>query len=267
MHHFGRGLAANPADFGTLGSPPTHPELLDYLAGELMRDWSLKRLHRLIVTSEAFRQGWRDSPLGRRVDPDNTLLWRAPVRRLEAEAVRDAMLSAAGRLYRRVGGEPVPVMPDDSGRVVLGVDLRDGAGYLRGKEIDLRNEQYRRSLYVQVRRSKVLSVLEAFDAAQPAPCTERRNFSTAPQQALLLMNSQFIALRAADVAGRLSGEANLEAKVRRAWWLVYGRPADKDDVAGSVAYLRRQAALTDEKTALQTFCQALLASNRFLYVD
>src|SRR5205807_9392658 len=125
--------------------------------------WPLKRLHRLIVCSTAYRQSSRPDAVARRIDPDDRLLARMPIRRLEAESVRDAVLSVAGRLYPRLYGRPVPVMPDETGQIVLGVDLRDGAGYLRGQTVSLGQDRYRRSVYVQVRRSKPLTVLEAFD--------------------------------------------------------------------------------------------------------
>ncbi len=267
MHHFGRGIVSTPGDFGVLGSPPSHPELLDKLADELMRGWSLKRLHRLILTSAAFRQGWRDSADARRIDPDNVLLWRAPLRRLEAEALRDALLSVSGVLYRRIGGSPVPVMPDLTGRIIIGLDRRDGAGYLRGDPVDLREEQYRRGLYIQARRSMVLSSMEPFDPATPSPCTERRLASTAPQQALMMLNSFFVGERSRGLAARVMPESTTEARIRLAWLIALGKPITPDEAADAAAFVRRQSALVGEKAALELFCQAVLASNAFLYID
>jgi hypothetical protein len=280
MHHFGKGIVATPGDFGQLGDRPSHPELLDWLAHEFMRDWSLKRLHRLIVLSSAYRQSARMDSVAHKIDPDNRLLWRAPVRRLEAEIVRDAVLAASGRLYPRLYGPPVPVMPDTAGQIILGVDLRDGAGYLRGQPAMLGQERYRRSVYVQVRRSMPLTVLETFDPATLEPCCEQRSSSTVAQQALLLMNSFFVTDNAAVMAQRVRREAgsDLRMQVRRAWLLAYGRRPATDDENDAVAFLTAQTDLLARKPrvkdapspdtqALATFCHALLSSNAFLYVD
>jgi mono/diheme cytochrome c family protein len=280
MHHFGKGIVATPGDFGVLGERPTHPELLDYLAAEFMRDWSLKRLHRLILSSRVYRQSSKENEQGRKIDPDGKLLWRMPLRRLEAEAVRDSLLAVSGRLERRLFGSPVPVMPDGTGQIVLGVDLRDGAGYINGQPVLLGNDLYRRSIYVQVRRSMPLAVLETFDAPGTSPNCERRTFSTVAPQALLLMNSEFMVETATRFARRIRQEAGSEpnAQVERAWRLAYGRSPTAGQLAAAVDYLAEQSAHyaaakkkkgapTPRQQALATFCQALLSSNRFLYVE
>ncbi|MGL4555775.1 MAG: DUF1553 domain-containing protein, partial [Gemmataceae bacterium] len=219
-------------------------------------------LHRLMVTSRAYRQAWRDDGHARRVDPLNKLLWRSPIRRLEAETLRDALLAVSGRLNPNVGGPPVPVMPDETGKIVLGVDRRDGAGYLRGSATALREQLYRRGVYVQARRSMPYQGLEPFDAAVPTPCVERRNVSTNAQQSLYLMNNDFLAERSREFAARVAAEAgpSPEARVRRAYELAFGRPPEPEAVADAVPHL-------SAKGGLNTFCQALLSSNPFLYVD
>jgi mono/diheme cytochrome c family protein len=280
LHHFGQGIVNTPGDLGFLGERPTHPELLDWLASELMRDWSLKRLHRLIVLSRAYRQSSRLDAIAHKVDPDARLLWRMPVRRLEAEIVRDAVLSVSGRLYTRLYGPPVPVTPDEVGQVVLGVDLRDGAGRPTGRTALLGQDLNRRSVYVQVRRSKPLTVLETFDAPVLEPCSDRRSSSTVAQQALLLMNSRFATDNAAAFAARLRRDAgnDLRAQLRRAWLLAYARPPAAGELADAEAFVHAQAALyragkrpreapSPEAQALAVLCQALLSSNAFLYVD
>jgi hypothetical protein len=174
LHHFGKGLVGTPGDFGALGERPSHPELLDWLGGEFMdHGWRLKRLHRLILTSTVYRQSSRRDPAKDRLDPDNRLLGRMPVRRLEAEAVRDAILAVSGRLNRQPFGPPVPVMVDEVGQVVLGVDTRD-AGRPTNKVVPLGGQEFRRSVYVQARRSLPLTMLEAFDAPMPEPNCECR---------------------------------------------------------------------------------------------
>ncbi len=284
LHHFGTGIVATPGDLGFLGERPTHPELLDWLASEFMRDWSLKRLHRLIVLSRAYRQsssapGAATTGSPARIDPDNRLLWRMPVRRLEAEIVRDARLAVSGRLYPRLYGPPVPVTPDEAGQVVLGADRRDSAGYLTGKDVELGPEVYRRSIYVQVRRSRVLTALETFDAPVLEPCCDRRSASTVAPQALFLMNSRNMQESAAAFAARLRREAgsDLRGQVRRAWLLVYARLPGAEELADAEAFVKGQAALYSARPrgkgvvpaeqALAVFCQALLSSNGSLYVD
>jgi hypothetical protein len=280
MHHFGKGIVTTPGDFGGLGERPTHPELLDWLASEFQRDWSLKRLHRLIVTSRAYQQSSRVDAAGQRIDPDNRLLWRMPVRRLEAEGVRDAVLAVSGQLNRRLGGTPVPVTPDISGQIVLGIDQRDGAGRPRGEPLSLGQEAYRRSVYVQVRRSMTLSVLEAFDPASISPNCEKRSASTVAPQALLLMNSAFFVDSAAAFARRVAREAGDDrtAQVRHAWRLAFGRAPDDRQLAAALEYLaeqegqfqarkRTKADPAPRQQALATFCHALMNSNAFLYVD
>src|SRR5207249_11812675 len=151
---FGAGLVGTPADFGTLGERPTHPELLDWLASEFMaRGWRLKPLHKLIMTSTAYRQSSRRHPAGDRLDPDNRLLWRMPVRRLEAEAIRDSILAVSGKLNGKMFGLPVPVMEDEVGQFVLGIENKNGENR-PGPVIALHGEEFRRSVYVQVRRSR-----------------------------------------------------------------------------------------------------------------
>ncbi|MBC7821865.1 MAG: DUF1549 domain-containing protein, partial [Planctomycetaceae bacterium] len=138
MHHFGRGLVATPGDFGRLGEKPTHPELLDWLADEFLRSgWSLKKLHRLLMTSSAYRQSSRRRAELDAVDPDNRLLGRMSIRRLEAETVRDAILAVSGDLTTKLFGAPIPVTPDETGQIIVGVDTRDGAGRPTGKKVPL----------------------------------------------------------------------------------------------------------------------------------
>jgi mono/diheme cytochrome c family protein len=284
MHHFGRGIVGTPGDFGVLGERPTHPQLLDWLAAEFMRDWSLKRLHRLILTSTAYQQSSRSSDaLARTIDPDVRLLWRMPLRRMESEAVRDSILAVSGQLNRRLFGPPVPVAPDTSGQIVLGIDTRDSAGRPRGEPALGGADFLRRSVYVQVRRSMPLSVLETFDVASTSPNCERRSFSTVAPQALLLMNSDFLVRNAVAFADRVSREAGRDprARVEHASLLAFGRPLDGGQLADALAYLAEQtehyrrmqkqraktASPPPEQQALATFCQALLSSNPFLYVE
>jgi Protein of unknown function (DUF1553)/Protein of unknown function (DUF1549)/Planctomycete cytochrome C len=287
MHHFGRGLVATPGDFGQLGERPTHPELLNWLASEFMANgWSLKKLHRLILTSTAYRQSSLRSPKIDAVDPDNKLLGRFPLRRLDAEAIRDATLAVSGKLNLKPFGPPVPVMEDDAGLVVLGKANRDGAGYKLGAETVPPGEESRRSVYVQVHRSKPLAVLEAFDWAVVEPNCEARKSSTATPQALLLLNNEFTLAQAAHFADRVKRDAGAdqERQIARAWKLAYGVDPRRHELDRAFAFVNAQtklfestpplapkgpsnSPLTASERALTVFCQALLMSNRFLYVD
>ncbi len=175
LHHFGRGLVATPGDFGTQGEPPSHPELLDWLADDFLRGgWKLKRLQRLIVTSAAYRQTSARREELDAVDPDNRLVGRMSVRRLEAESIRDWLLATSGRLEFQMYGPPVPVMPDEVGQVVVGVDTRDSAGRPSGKVVSLGGDEFRRSIYVEIRRSMPLGMLEPFDLPVMSPNCQQR---------------------------------------------------------------------------------------------
>jgi mono/diheme cytochrome c family protein len=290
MHHFGRGIVATPADFGALGDRPTHPELLDWLAAEFMvGDWRLKRLHREIMTSTAYRQASRREGTADPGDPDNRLLGRMAVRRLEAEAVRDAILAASGKLDATMFGPPLPVALDEAGQVLVGMDTRDTAGRQRGKPGSLGGAEFRRSVYVQVRRSLPLSFTEAFDAATLAPNCDRRASSTVATQSLALMNNDFVveqSLAFADRVIRLAG-ADPGARVDRAWRIALGHGPTAEEKADAVAFLAEQE--TDlasrpkpppsskgspvapspdpNQAALATLGQTLFGSNAFLYVD
>ncbi|MCE9560752.1 MAG: PSD1 and planctomycete cytochrome C domain-containing protein [Planctomycetes bacterium] len=290
MLHFGKGLVGTPGDFGRLGEKPTHPELLDWLAAEFVeKGWSMKALHRQILLSNAYQQSTMRETAKDSVDPDNRLLGRFTVRRLDAESVRDGMLAVSGKLNLKAGGPPVPVMEDDAGLIVIGKANRDGAQYKLGDESVPAGEESRRSVYVQMRRSKPLGVLAAFDWATAEPNCEVRNSSTATPQALLLLNGDFTAAQAEAFAERVRKEAGpeLKSQVSQAWRLIYGQTPTEKELAGAVRFLgtatetfRKLPAQplpkagtkapeppTPEVRALSAFCQALLSSNRFLYVD
>ena len=207
MHHFGRGIVSSPADFGVLGERPTHPDLLDWLADELVHNgWQLKHLHRLLVYSNAYRQASRRSEMLDATDPDNQWLGRMPVRRLEAEVIRDAMIDVAGLRTRTMYGPPAPVKPDDVGQAIIGTAERDGNGILVAK-LNESPQRYRRTIYVQVRRSLPLGLLESLDLATTTPNCERRTSSTVPAQALLMMNNRVTVQLAEQFARRVALQA------------------------------------------------------------
>ena len=280
MHHFGRGLVSSPGDFGVLGERPTHPQLLDWLADEFVKSgWQVKRLHRLILGSRAYRQSSARTPELDRLDPDNLLLGRMSMRRLESEALRDAILAISGAMNPGMYGEPVSVMEDAVGQIVLGKENLDGERKPT-KEIDLEGEQFRRSLYVQVRRTRPLGVLETFDVPVMTPnCSKRPSSNVAPQS-LMLMNSDFVVEYSERLAERIVAEAGPDrrSQVVRAWELAYGVQPATDVAEELTEFVGRQEAAFDKvkqkgdaatpgKRAMASLCQALISANRFLYID
>jgi hypothetical protein len=287
-HYFGRGLVATPGDFGTLGERPTHPELLDWLAHEFVaQGWSLKSLHRLIVTSTAYRQA-SDNPSAQAVDPDNQLVGRMRLRRLDAESVRDSLLAVSGRLNTNMFGPPVPVAINAQGQVVVGSQNRDGNGDPTGVAA-LGGGEFRRSIYVQVRRTMPVGVMETFDPPALSPNCEARAVSTVPPQALMLMNDPFVLERAGDLAERLRRErpGHIREQITLLWRLLFAAEPTAAEMKQSLLYLVEQTetlrpGLAGKKAdgakgaatppdaslqALATLCQALLGSNRFLYLE
>jgi hypothetical protein len=304
-HHFGRGIVGTPADFGHQGDRPTHPELLDWLASELVaRRWSMKEMHRLIMNSAVYKQSSMRTAERDTVDPDNLLLSRASVRRLDAETLRDAMLLVSGQLNPKMFGTPVPVMLDTDGQVIVGVDTTDTAGRPTGKVVPLNGEEFRRSVYVQMRRSRPLGMLETFDLPKMEPNCELRTASTVAPQSLALMNSAFALSAASAFAERVQREAGPapEERIKQAWKLALGTLPSRAELQRSSEFLKAQAATlqsrpaptapaatpasktavpvppttatsvakstpSPELAALATLCQALLNSNAFLYAD
>ncbi len=183
LHHFGRGLVGTPSDFGKLGTPPSHPELLDWLADEFMASgWRLSHLHKLIMTSTVYRQSSVKTPPLAELDPENRYYTRKPLIRLEAEALRDRMLATTGRLDRTLFGKPLPIKEDDAGQVIVD------------------ENQLRRSLYIQQSRSRPVALMQAFDAPVMQINCEQRQSSTVATQSLMLMNGSFVLAQAGHLA-------------------------------------------------------------------
>jgi mono/diheme cytochrome c family protein len=284
MHHFGRGLVATPGDFGALGSRPTHPELLDWLADELVRGgWQLKRLHRLIVTSAAYRQSSVRTPALEAIDPENRLLGRMNVRRLETEAIRDSLIAVSGDRVATMYGPAIAVNPDEVGQIIIGRATRDGNGIMVAKT-EHSDDIFRRTVYVQVRRTMPLGMLEPFDVASTAPNCELRTSSTVASQGLMMLNHEAVVQQSYRFARRVMAEAGDDPaqQVSRAWLLAYGQAPATADVTEGVEFLKSQrdafeqtvkpnaksgAEANPTERALATLCQALFCSNRFLYVD
>ena len=260
QHHFGTGLVATSDNLGRSGAKPSHPELVDFLAAEFRAvNYSIKAMHRLIMTSAVYRQTSTPREGLDRIDPDNRLLAHFPLRRLDSEAVRDAMLGIAGELDPKAGGPYVPSKRTPEGVV----EIEDNANGAR-----------RRSVYLQQRRTQVVTFLQLFDAPAIVSTCGKRSPSTVPLQSLALLNSDFARQRGKAFATRLIREAGTESDKRLslACRLAWGRPGRDDELAACRMFLEKQtAAYAKEKDSDQRvwtdLCQMLLASNAFLYVE
>jgi mono/diheme cytochrome c family protein len=233
MHHFGRGIVNTPGDLGMLGERPSHPELLDYLAGRFVETgWSLKAMHREMMLSRTYRQSARNDA-AQAADPDNTLLGRYRIRRLDAETIRDAMLAVSGKLNPEMYGAPVTVGKTGDGRMIPGVEIFNGNKTIVLKVDTSSPAVYRRSVYLQQRRSGPATALATFDLPNMDPNCERRDLTTVAPQSLFLMNDEFVIERAKDLAARVIKEhpSDENAQVRAAWVLTQGREPSAKELA------------------------------------
>ncbi|MSQ96577.1 MAG: DUF1549 domain-containing protein [Gemmataceae bacterium] len=280
QHHFGRGIVRTPNDYGLQGMRPTHPELLDWLAAEFssplpsggegpgVRGWSINRMHKLILTSNAYRMASRTDPksteVGTKLDVANDLFWRFDMRRLSAEEVRDSILAVSGNLNLKMSGPGIyPPIPKEvlAGQSVPG----------RGWPVSSPSEASRRSIYVHVKRSLILPILEAFDVAEADRPTPVRFASTVPTQALSFLNGEFMNLQAKIFAERLKKEAgkDVAAQVRLGLYLATSRmPSDAEVRRGVtlIETLEREDRISAD-AALQAFCLVALNLNEFVYLD
>jgi hypothetical protein len=273
QHHFGTGLAATSDNLGYTGPPPTHPELLEFLAATLVRSgWSAKELHRLIVCSSVYRQSSSRNLQAARVDADN-LLAQFPLRRLDAEAIRDAMLCASGELDNRQYGPYVPTERNGTGDVVVNPGARGAT---------------RRSVYLQQQRTQTEGLLEVFDTPSIVTTCTRRSPSTIPLQSLCLLNSDFVMRCARSVAKRLDREgacrtgdpSSQDFRITMAFLLCINRAPYADERSAAKRFLESQhepdASMSTTRRAAKPdprhdpwpdLCQMLFASNAFLYID
>jgi hypothetical protein len=240
--HFGAGIVKTLTNFGQLGDRPSHPELLDYLALDFMaHGWSLKRLHKQIMMSYTYQQASTGEQSNDQVDPENRLLWRANRRRLEIEPWRDAVLAISGKLDTTYGGQ----------------------------SSELTDSNVRRTIYGYVSRHRLNELLRLFDFPDPNITAGERTVTTVPLQQLFVLNSNFMISQAQAFAGRLQKEAPAddEARIRRAFALLFGRSPEKGELESSLAFLKSGAAKDDRLTPLEQFCLAMLGTNELVYVD
>lgn len=246
QHHFGEGLVTTPNDFGVQGDRPTHPELLEWLAADLVSGgWRLKSLHKQILLSATYQQSHAVSPENQKRDPENRYLWHHRPRRLDAESIRDALLATGGTL--------------DS--TMYGPSILDNAT--------------RRSIYLRVKRSELIPLMTMFDAPEPTQSVGERISTTVPTQALTLMNSPFVRQQAEKLAQRTrrSNDVALPSAVDRAYEIVFSRKPTDAERSRMIAFIEQQKTVTEGDAAANTdkalaeFCHVLLCLNEFIYID
>ena len=266
QNHFGHGLVRTPNDFGLTGARPTHPELLDWLANEFIAQrWSFKQMHRLILTSNAYKQASAPNARGLAKDPINDLCWRFDMRRLDAEEIRDSILAVSGSLNLTMFGPSIyPEIPKEilAGQSIPGSDWYTA----KMKPEDLN----RRSIYIHVKRSLIYPLLASFDLPETDRTTPFRFSSTQPTQALSMMNSPLLNQQAAILAERVRHETGVDphAFTRRLFSLVMQRPPAEKEIAQGMALLTRLQQRGAKPEQAQTYLSLMaLNLNEFLYLD
>ena len=262
-HHFGRGIVATLNNFGKMGERPTHPELLDWLASEFVaQGWSTKQMHRLIMTSNAYRMSSQyENDTDQKADPNNRLLWKFPIQRLDAEALRDSLLAVSGGLNREVGGPPVFPKVDQK--------LLDSMRHGLWKTDETESKASRRSVYVYRKRGMPFPLFDVFDLPDQNVTCDRRYVSTVPTQALTLLNNEFVLAQAQALAERVAAEAGSErtAQLVRAYLIVLGRNPTEAEKRLNLEFLDQQcqyhqARLIREKSGGSAVSQASVATGQ-----
>ena len=246
-HHFGVGLVATPSDFGARGEPPTHPELLDFLAKRFIESgWSVKAMHRLIMLSTTYQQKSDRRDDGFEADPRNQLLWRQNRRRLDFESMRDGVLAVAGKLDLRMGGRPVELF-------------------------EAKSVSTRRTVYGYVDRYDLDATFRTFDFPSPDISAPMRPVTTVPQQALFLMNSPFLLDQAKALANRpdLPPAPEADARIARLYLDLFGRPAEPREIEAGRRFLEARPKPEGDKAPgpWEEYAQVLLMSNEFIFLD
>jgi hypothetical protein len=261
QHHFGQGIVRSPDDFGVLGHAPTHPELLDYLATEFVKNgWSIKKLHHLIVLSNSYQMDSRSPAAADEADPDNKWLHKMPVRRLEAEAIRDTVLAVSGRLDRTLYG---PSVPTHLTPFMRGRGRPDISGPLDGNG--------RRSIYLGVRRNFLNPMFLAFDYPTPFSSMGKRTVSNVPAQALTMMNNPLILEQAELWAKkvRADGQTAPRDRVTKMYVAALGRPPSAMELTAAVAFVEEQTRSTgraDDPRAWADLAHVLFNLKEFIFV-
>ena len=243
QHHFGRGIVGTPSNFGQQGEPPTHPALLDYLAARFIESgWSIKSLHRDIMLSATYQLSTANHEANAQIDADNRFVWRMNRQRLDVEAWRDALLDVSGKLDRSIGGPSTNLA-------------------------DVNN--VRRTVYAKVSRHELDNLLRMFDFPDANITSSKRSETTVPQQQLFVLNSPFMVEQAKAFAARLHTEKpdSDEDRIQRAFALAYGRPPMQRELEIGLTYLNSERDPDNKLTQWESYAQALLGGNEFMYLD
>jgi hypothetical protein len=252
--HFGRGIVETTDNFGMLGDKPTHPELLDWLASRFIEEsWSIKALHRLILSSETWRMSSRAHLIASEKDPENRLLSRAPVRRLEAELIRDSLLYLSGELDLALGGS---TWSYENRKLVFNHTSEDNTNYLTN----------RRSIYLPVIRNNVYDLFELFDFPNPNAMSGDRTPSSTPQQALYLMNSPLVQQAALDFSKKGFG-TDPKVRIHLMYQSAFHRDPDVDEIRQALRFVDTFPSTSEPLDKWQAFAQSLICSNEFLFLQ
>ncbi|RZO18903.1 MAG: DUF1553 domain-containing protein [Verrucomicrobiaceae bacterium] len=259
MHHFGNGIVRNRGDFGIAGEKPIHQDLLDWLANDfVIHGWDLKRLHKIIVSSKTYKQSSTRRSEIEKIDPDNHLFGRSNMKRLEAESIRDSLLMISGKLDSSIGGPSIPVTKNNEGKSVLS------------------NENGRRSIFVQVQRRLPLNILATFDQPVMTPNCNKRKHTTVATQALWFMNdNESLKISEALAKSIMTESPDLTQQLNLLFIKLFAKKPTPEEIHSCIDYLHAQserlakqnAAKNSDHLAMASLCQALFASNRFLFVD
>ncbi len=243
QHHFGRGIVNTPSNFGKLGDPPTHPELLDHLAYSFVKSgWSIKDLHRQIMLSATYQQSAEANDANSKIDADNVFLWKMNRQRLDIEAWRDALLDISGRLDPRLAGPSTNLAEANN---------------------------VRRTVYAKISRHELDNLLRLFDFPDANISNAKRSQTTVPQQQLFVLNSPFMITQAKAFAARVHQERpeSEESRITRVFRLAYGRDSSKAEMALVKSFLIIEDTDKNQLTRWERFAQAILAANEFMYLD
>ncbi|MEQ8837877.1 MAG: DUF1553 domain-containing protein, partial [Lacipirellulaceae bacterium] len=265
QHHFGRGIVRSSNNYGYFGTEPTHPELLDWLACWLVDNrWSLKKLHRLILTSNTYRMAYVENPTAAAADPENDLFWRFDMRRLTAEEIRDSVLAVSGQLNLKMYG---PSIYPKLSAEVRATQSRPGADWGESSP----REQARRSIYIHIKRSLIPPELAAFDFPETDTSCETRFNTTQAAQALNLLHSEFLQAQSAHFAKRVTSDAGKDQaeQVAYAFRLALQREPDEQTIQDGLSLMARYQSQhgLSEQAALQQFCLMVLNLNEFVFLD
>ncbi|MSO23648.1 MAG: DUF1553 domain-containing protein [Acidobacteria bacterium] len=287
QHHFGKGIVETPNDFGRMGAAPSHPALLDWLATEFVcQEWSVKAMHRLLLTSSTYQQASNfTSVVNQKKNPQNQLLWKIPLQRLEGEIIRDSILAVIGALNLKAGG--TGVFPEVDPGLIEGSPAETGQ-YQRWPVTKDGPDLWRRSVYVTQMRTVTAPIMDLFDPPDVVSSCPKRNTTTVAPQALQLLNNKFVMGQSTLFVERLRNEMGRDTvqQIRRAFRLSYGRPPNAKELEASQGFLKKQATYHQalgaklheqgvdpaeipepDKAALSDLCHSLLNTNEFVYVN